>query len=224
MTTDAPACPPVPSALAHADLLTVAVEPDTALYRIFRGSDPAHFSRARGANRFDPLPDPWQATQVLYAGSTPEVAISETVLRWHDSFAPGASLILERSKIQGRQLIQLRPRNALTVVDLTGFGLARIASLTAPAAPDQLFLANRAHYGNTQAWGAWLRSQLPHAAGFRWMSRQHNTGFCYVFFEDVVPANTFEPAHAAEALDNPRSSAHELLLQCLTSLGWELDG
>jgi len=220
---DAPACPPAPASSAHADLLTFSVAPDTALYRIFHGSDPAGFSRTRSANRFDPLPDPWQDTQVLYAGSTPEVAISETVLRWHDGFVAGASLILERSRIEARQLIQLRPRHGLTVIDLTGFALARIVPFVAPAAPDQLFLANRAHYAATQAWGAWLRTQRPDAAGFRWMSRQHNTSSCYVFFDDRVPADTFEPVHAAEALDDPRSRAHGLLLQCLASLGWELD-
>lgn len=221
--TDAPACPPAPPASAHADLLTVPLAPDTALYRIFRGPEPARFSRTRSANRFDPLPDPWQDTQVLYAGSTPEVAISETVLRWHDGFVAGAPLILDRAKIQGRCLIQLRPRSALSVIDLTGFALARIAPFTAPAAPDQLFLANRAHYAATQAWGAWLRSQQPHAAGFRWISRQHNTSICYVFFDDVVPANTFEPVNAADALDDPHCRAYELLLRCLDTLGWELD-
>lgn len=138
---DAPACPPAPAASAHADLLTFSVAPATALYRIFRGTNPVRFSRTRSANRFDPLPDPWQDTQVLYAGSTPEVAISETVLRWHDGFVGGAPLILERSRIEARQLIQLRPRCALSVIDLTGFALARIAPFAVPAAPDQLFLA-----------------------------------------------------------------------------------
>ena len=221
--TNGPACPPIPTASARAELLTFSLAPHTPLYRTFRGAAPVHFSRTRRANRFDPLPDPWQDTQVLYAGSSPEVAISETVLRWHDGFVAGAPVIVERSRIQGRSLIQLRPRTALNVIDLTGFGLARIAPFTAPAAADQLFLANRAHYATTQAWGSWLRTQIPHAAGIRWMSRQHNSSFCYVFFEDTVPADTFGAVFDPQALDDPFSAAHQSLLQCLSELNWELD-
>jgi hypothetical protein len=68
MLTDAPACPPVPTASAHAELLTFSLAPHTPLYRIFRGPEPVRFSRTPTANRFDPLPDPWQDTRVLYAG------------------------------------------------------------------------------------------------------------------------------------------------------------
>jgi hypothetical protein len=221
--SDAPACPPAPPATARAELLTVTLAPNSSLHRIYRGIEPAKFSRTAGANRFDPLPDPWAATEVLYAGSTAEVALSETVLRWHDRFTPGISLILERSKIAGRLLIELRLNRVVELIDLTGFGLGRVAGLTAPAVPDHLFLANRAHYPATQAWGAWLRTQLPLAAGFRWMSRHHNSSFCYVFFHDRVGCDTFEVVRPGEALDDSRSSAHRMLLNCLRSLGWELD-
>ena len=120
--SDALACPPSPPTTARIELLTVTLAPGTSLHRIYRGVEPVRFTRTRGANRFDPLPVPWAATQVLYAGSSPEVAISECVLRWHDHFTPGATLILEHSKIAGRSLVELRLRRGLTLVDLTGFG------------------------------------------------------------------------------------------------------
>lgn len=221
--SDALACPPSPPTTARIELLTVTLAPGTSLHRIYRGVEPVRFTRTRGANRFDPLPVPWAATQVLYAGSSPEVAISECVLRWHDHFTPGATLILEHSKIAGRSLVELRLRRGLTLVDLTGFGLARIAALAAPHKPDQLFLASRAHYDTTQSWGGWLRTQLPSAAGFRWMSRQHNSSFCYVFFDDTAPGDSFEVVRAGEPLDEPSTSAHGILLDCLRSLDWELD-
>ena len=221
--TDALACPPSPPTTARIELLITTLVPGTPLHRIYRGPGPAKFTRTRTANRFDPLPDPWASTLVLYAGSTAEVAISESVLRWHDRFTPSAPLILERSKIVGRSLVELRLRRELTLIDLTGFGLARIAALARPGKPDQLFLASQAHYGDTQSWGGWLRTQLPSAAGFRWMSRQHNSSVCYVFFDDTAPADNFEVVRAPEPLDVPTSSAHRIFLDCLRSLDWELD-
>jgi Fic family protein len=78
------ACPPPPPVGQPATLHFHTLKSDETLYRVYRGAEPAQFSITSTNNRFDPLPAPWNATKVLYAGSSKEVAISETVLRWHN--------------------------------------------------------------------------------------------------------------------------------------------
>jgi hypothetical protein len=105
------ACPPPPSPGYSATLHFHTLTPDETLYRVYRGADPAQFRITTGNNRFDPLPSPWNATQVLYPGSSREAAISETAVRWHDRVGDAAKIILARSQIAGRQLVGIRCGN-----------------------------------------------------------------------------------------------------------------
>jgi len=127
------ACPPPPPAGQPAKLHLHTLTPDETLYRIYRGADPARFRITTGSNRFDPLPAPWDATKVLYAGSSKEVAISETVLRWHDRVGDGAAIILARSQLVGRQLVGLRWNRPLPLLDFTGFGMKPLAEVVGDA-------------------------------------------------------------------------------------------
>lgn len=217
-------CPRPPAAGVHHDLAVEQISPSDALYRVYRGADPTRFGRrTAGGNRFDPLPSPWGNTRVLYAGSSPEVAISETILRWQDQICCDDPIILPPSAFTERRLIQLRVRKPVTIIDMTGFGLGNLLPLTAPTLPDHIFVSNRSQYSRTQAWGAWFRTQLPSAAGLRWVSRQHNRSCAYVFFEDVVGAEMFELVATPDRLDTPGSPAYQLLQRCVVSLGWTLD-
>lgn len=160
----------------------------------------------------------------LYVGSTPEVAISEAVLRWRDRIVSPAPVILARSQIESRILTGLRARRTPTVIDQTGFGLARLLPLQSARRPQDIFLADASHYPRTQAWGAWFRGQRPDAVGIRWVSRQHNLSCCYVFFDDTPGADSFEQVGMGEHLAETRTAAYHLLLQdCLDRLGWEID-
>jgi RES domain len=127
------ACPPPPSPGHSATLHFHTLTPDETLYRVYRGADSAQFRITTGDNRFDPLPSPWNATQVLYAGSTREVAISETVLRWHDRVGDAAKIILARSQIAGRQLVGIRWDHPVRLLDFTGFGMKPLAQLVGHA-------------------------------------------------------------------------------------------
>jgi hypothetical protein len=215
------ACPPPPPVGQLATLHFHTLTPDDTLYRIYRGADPAQFRITAGNNRFDPLSSPWDATKVLYAGSTKEVAISETVLRWHDRVAAGAKIILARSQLAGRQLVGLRFNRPLRLLDFTGFGMKPLAELVGDARAEDIFLSDASQYSLTQQWGAWLRSTYPDAAGLRWMSRQHNSSACYVLFEDTCSGLELKPTEAAESLE-PGTRAFKLLEECLEALNWEV--
>ena len=216
------ACPPPPvvgqSATLHFHLLT----PDETLYRIYRGADRAQFRITKGNNRFDPMPSPWAATRVLYAGSSKEAAISETVLRWHDRVDDSGEIILARSQIAGRKLVGLRWTRPLHLLDFTGFGMKPLASLVSDGNAEGIFLSDASQYARTQHWAAWLRSKHPDAAGLRWMSRQHNSSYCYVFFQDSCRDNELTVADAAEPLE-PGTRAFHMLEECLRTLSWEIE-
>jgi hypothetical protein len=215
------ACPPPPPVGQSATLHFHTLTPDETLYRIYRGADPAQFRVTSANNRFDPLPAPWNATTVLYAGSSREVAISETVLRWHDRVEGGAKIILARSQIAGRQLVGLRSNRPLRLIDFTGFGMKPVAELVSDGRAEDIFLSDASQYSLTQQWGAWFRSKYPYAAGFRWMSRQHNSSYCYVFFEDTCGGLELKVTEAAESLE-PGTPAFQLLAHCVEALNWEV--
>jgi RES domain len=216
------ACPPPPPVGQPATLHFHTLTPDETLYRVYRGADPGHFGISTGSNRFDPLPEPWNATAVLYAGSSREVAISETVLRWHDRVGAGARIILARSQIAGRQLVGLRWDHPLTLLDFTGFGMKPLDDMIRDGQAEDIFQSDASSYRLTQQWGAWFRSKYPDAAGFRWMSRQHNSSYCYVFFDDVCRAHRLAVVEPAEPLE-PGAPAFRLLSDCLGILSWEIE-
>jgi len=221
--TNRAACPPPPSAGHSATLHIHTLTPDETLYRVYRGAEPVQFRITAGNNRFDPLPAPWAATKVLYGGSSKEVAISEVLLRWHDRVGDAGRIILARSQIFGRQLVGLRWDHPVRLLDFTGFGMKPLAELVSDGQAEDIFLSDASHYARTQQWAAWFRSKYPDAAGLRWMSRQHNSSFCYVFFEDACRSgHELRPTDVAEPLQ-PGTHAFQLLEECLRTLSWEIE-
>jgi hypothetical protein len=215
-------CPPPPTGGRSASLHFYTLRSDETLYRVYRGADAAQFRIGAARNRFNPLPVPWNATKVLYAGSSREAAISETVLRWHDRVDPAAKIILARSQIEGRQLVGLRWDQPLQLLDFTGFGMQPLAELVEDGQAEGIFLSDASHYILTQQWGAWFRSAYPNAAGLRWMSRQHNSSYCCIFFDDVCRGRKLTEVETAEHFESG-STAHSLLQLCLDKLSWEIE-
>lgn len=216
------ACPPPPPVGQSATLHFHTLTPDETLYRIYRGVDPAQFRTSSARNRFDPLPAPWENTKVLYAGSSREVAISESVLRWHDRVDATAKVILARSQIAGRQLIGFRWDQPLRLLDFTGFGMKPLAELITDGQAEDIFLSDVSHYDRTRQWAAWFRSAYPDAAGLRWMSRQHNSSYCYVLFGDAFRGNNLNVTVPSEQLE-PGTDAFRLLRDCVDALSWEIE-
>jgi hypothetical protein len=184
------------------DLLTTELKVNAEpCVRIFwKGQDPLKFGRSGRGNRFDPLPAPWAQTQVLYAGTSLETAIAETLLRWQGQIVPGERLtVSESALLKPRRVVRFVPMRPLTVIDATGLGLSRIEDAVArvvagakhaartpgpKSIADDIFQCGPDEYALTQRWGAWFRSQCPDADGFVWVSRQFNVGRCLVLFDD----------------------------------------
>jgi len=238
VTIDRGRCPPAPPASITGRLLTVALDPNPdELVRLhWRGKAPLGFSKARRGNRFDPLGTPFDPTNVLYAGTTLEVAIAETVLRWHGQLAAGTAVELSNAThLKDRQVARFRPSRPLKVIDATGLGLDRIqaavnATVSLPAhtadwasrpppLADDIFQCAADEYPTTQAWGAWFRAQCPDADGLQWISRQFNRGRCLVLFDDRCEHDLEQIGDSTDliALGSVEEATLDRLLE---QLGW----
>jgi len=54
------------------------------------------------------------------------------------------------------------------------------------------------------------------------MSRQHNSSYCHVFFDDICRAHRLTVAEAPEQLE-PGTPAFQLMRDCLGILSWEIE-
>lgn len=241
MTTDRTRCPPAPPPSLGGRLLLVDLDSNPEdLVRIHKSSRPAlGFSIAPGGNRFDPLAPPFETCKVLYAGTTLEVAIAETVLRWRDQFKAGAAIELStETKLRGRRVARFRPRRPLKIIDATGVGLDRIQAVVdatialpehqpdwatrPPPLADDIFLCRADEYATTQAWGAWFRSKCPDADGLQWASRQFNSAQCVVLFDDRCAGQLEQIGDSVDLLE-PSSAEEQTLDALLAKLGWTRD-
>jgi hypothetical protein len=187
--------------------------------------------RRGGTNRFNPIATPYD-TEVLYAGSTQEVAIAEAILRWRD-LADGTEMIVPRSRLEPRRIVSFETTRPLELLDFTGAGLHRLqravtASVQAPAhaatwrardaQADDIFLCRADEYPTTQAWVHWMRACCPTADGLRWASRQYNIGQCVVLFGHcrAVVQQVSSPLR----LMAPGSQQLRTLDSILRTLGW----
>jgi hypothetical protein len=237
-TTDRGRCPPAPPPDIAVPLLTATLEPNPDdLVRLHRRDRPAlAFAIAAMGNRFDPLAAPFAATRVLYADTTLEVAIAETILRWHGQIAMGTPIELSNEgQLRDRQVARFRPLRPLQVIDATGLGLQRIqraveatialpqhvgvwGSRPPPLAED-VFQCPTNDYAVTQAWGAWFRSQCPDADGLQWISRQFNRGRCLVLFSDRCDGELAQKGNSVDLIASG-SDEESTLDELLAQLGW----
>jgi hypothetical protein len=154
----------------------------TVLYRIHSKAyavdafnpEPSH--KYFGGGRFDSTSD--DKYSYLYAGSSIDVTIVETLLRDYPFDATGKRL-LPRVKYKGRRISAVKVLNDLKVVPLrTGNELADVRQSTA------LVNCGPEGYAQTRHWGHWIRSQSPSAQGYVWYSRFEPGSLSYVFFGD----------------------------------------
>lgn len=235
-TTDRDRCPPAPPQDITVELQTepLAPGPDDLVRLHWRGNPALGFSIAKRGNRFDPLGSPWESTRVLYAGTTLEVAIAETILRWHGQ-VKGPVELSNQTQLRDRQVARFRPSRQLTVINATGLGLNPIqravdqtvalpphasawASGPAPLA-DDIFQCPASEYATTQAWGAWFRSQCPDADAIQWVSRQFNLGRSLVLFEDRCGRELIPTGHSVDLLA-PGRIEEQTLDRLLAQIGW----
>jgi len=136
------------------------------------------FNRTQLGNaRFSPLEVAGAIVPTLYAGSTLDVALMETV--WHDAPTPshGFHLVL-KDATEPRRVGSLKPSAALHLVDLTTVGLRRLG-----LARSDVIDSDQVDYPITRQLSAWLYENKPDAQGICWISRQNDEGRAMVLFE-----------------------------------------
>ena len=136
----------------------------------------------RWPTRFAPIRDAArQVVPYLYAGSTLECAIFETV--FHNVPIDAQDKFIDLDDSAHRCHGTLRPTRDLTLVDLSTDGLHR---LRVPKA--ELIGSGAIDYPATAAWAQALHQQLPQIDGLVWMSRQRDRDRAVVLFGDRVRA------------------------------------
>lgn len=130
-----------------------------------------------GNARFSPLEVGGVIAPVLYAASTLEVALMETV--WHDAPTPsqGFHLVLKEAT-EPRRVGCFKPTGALRLVDLSAVGLRRLG-----LARCDVIDGDPVDFSVTRQLGAWLYENKPDAQGICWISRQNDEGRAVVLFE-----------------------------------------
>lgn len=177
-----PAAPTTAAAVGDLDPLTFVWSKETSIVRCYDvawGARDYYAGSASGRARFSPFVPLGRRKPlpVLYAAGDHAGALSETV--FHDVPATGPAMHVSYTKLLHRQLIELRPRRDLTLVDLTSDGLSRV-DLTRP----ELIESDPRSYPETAAWARALHDHPIKPDGLYWVSRQHDTSRCIVLFGD----------------------------------------
>lgn len=192
--------PPAPSTL---DPLTETWEPGRLLIRCHRAEYGAtELNPGKGSpGRFSPflnasgVPVPF-----LYAADSIHGAISETL--FHDVPVRGPGRAILRSRLLPMLISTLASRQALTLVQLHGFGLRRLQVSRAE------LIESKAHqYQRTAAWARALHACRPDVHGLVWISRQHDSSRALMLFGDRLQRKDLEIVEA------PLSLHHELGLE-----------
>jgi len=214
-------------------LATEPITPNPAeLWRVAKQGQQLSFytSKKPGGNRFDPLPAPDTGVGVLYLATSPDAAVAEALLRWHDEVEVGTNIELERSRFENKKIYRMGLTRSLNLVDCTGLGVAILQQTIDASAPqgwraEDIFQCSSAHYAQTQQWAGWFRAQEPDADGVQWMSRQFNSEKAIVLFGDRCSAAdlTCDESHAEGLLTDRSSRAYRRVTDQVAALGWSVD-
>ncbi|MEU9714248.1 RES family NAD+ phosphorylase [Streptomyces sp. NPDC047976] len=125
----------------------------------------------------------------LYAGLTPQAAVSESVLHSLPFDPSGAARLVPRVAVTGRRLSALRLTESLDVVALvTGQDLAAVHQ------DSWLVQAEARDYPYTRDWAHWIRRHTdPWAQGFLWSSKREPGERALVLFADRCPPAVLAP-------------------------------
>ncbi|WP_369376723.1 RES family NAD+ phosphorylase [Streptomyces sp. cg36] len=172
----------------------------TVLYRVHGSHRPAAAFNPRpahclyGGGRFDSTG--CDAYGYLYAGLSPESAVSETLLHSLPFDPAGGARLVPRAAVAGRRLSVLRLTAAVDVVSLlTGPELAAVHQ------DGWLVQAESRDYPYTRDWAHWIRRHTePWAQGFLWSSKRDPGERALVLFGDRCPPDALA-ATGDEAVD-----------------------
>ena len=190
----------------HRGLLASAVStvsvPRSVWWRVYSQKfNPLDFNGTdQGNARFSPIRDKDRSiSPIIYCGSTPKVALMETVL--HDVPLPsdGYIHISPTREKEMRNIVGLSNRDPMTLVDLSTLGLRRLG-LTRSQAID----SDKTHYRDTRQLAQWLCEARPDVQGIQWTSRQNDNGRAIILFETRLPPGSLEIHAAASNIADER--------------------
>ena len=123
----------------------------------------------------------------MYAGSTVDVAVAETLLR---DLSPDDTGIrqLPLPKVAGRRISAIEVTADLELVSLrSGTDLGAVAQDT------WLTMCDPRDYAQSRHWAHWIRSHAKSAAGYVWLSRREPGAAAYVLFGDRFSPSVISP-------------------------------
>ena len=129
-----------------------------------------------GNARFSPLEHAGAIVPVLYAGTTVDAALMETVL--HDVPSPSVGFLLRLSTKTVKRLGSFQPTGDLVLADLSALGLRRLGLDRA-----DVIDSDKAQYPVTRQLAQWIYATRPDVQGISWTSRQHDEEQAIVLFE-----------------------------------------
>lgn len=170
-----------PASYAQTPALTT-LSAGTVLFRVHQkrfppeAFNPTQTHRYYGGGRFDATDD--DSYPYLYAGSTVDAAVAETLLR---DLSPDDTGVrqLPRPKVAGRRISAIEVTADLELVSLqTGTDLGAVAQDT------WLTMCEPRDYAQSRHWAHWIRSHAKSAVGYVWLSRREPGTAAYVLFGD----------------------------------------
>jgi hypothetical protein len=191
---------PTPPAELEREPLLAHFPAGTRLYRVH--------SLTRAADAFNPCTRPdlrpgrfhpfyvadGTPVPVLYAGTSEEAALFETIFR--DVPRAGPAKRVFPTRYRGTGLSELVLTEDLVLADLRGPGLLRFG-----LRPRNLTDCSAAHYPETVRWAAALHRAFAGLDGLAWTSRQDNRATAVMLFGDRVPASALAAGSAPLRLD-----------------------
>jgi hypothetical protein len=186
---------------AHIGTVTWAPRNLWRVYARQRSSLAFNGSR-QGSSRFSPVECDGLVVPVLYAGTTVEVALMETVLHDAPPHTAGYQLWLDH-RTERRQVAVIRTTADLCLADLSTLGLRRLG-----LSRTDVIDCCKTGYALTRGLATWIYANCPHAQGIAWTSRQDDTGQALMLFEPRLRSGFLAEVNAGESfLDEPHLSA-----------------
>jgi hypothetical protein len=187
-----------------------------ALWRVYpQVHGPAGFNGTnRGNARFSPIEHAGAIIPTLYAATSVQAALMETVL--HDAPIPSAGFIqtLEPAT-DTRRISRLQSTTPLTLADLSTVGLRRLG-----ISRSDVVDSDKTAYSVTRQLATWVYVTCPDVQGLTWTSRQDDSAQAIMLFEPRLAGGTLTVVEQdAEFFSGPH---HAALIELVARLGASL--
>jgi hypothetical protein len=203
---------PIPTDGSHFTLETL--HPGLILHRVHASKyGPVQFNPGPyGDARFSPIVNPAGAQiATMYAGTTQECALMETVFR-SVPYEPGYKTI-DKVKFQDQIYSTVTLAQPFHLVDLRAIALRKVG-LTR----EELIDTEMDRYPDTRKIAEAIYALCPDAQGLYWVSRQDDSARAVVLFGDRIPSDALSPGASSLSLLRDHAT-HAAVLDLADKLG-----